>query len=247
MKILSKVPLRLVKQDGVTWSTLTEGYAQNSDYMSAFQCFSGMQRAGFKPDATTFLCLLSACSHLGLVNEGCLHFQSMREHYGIAPTLEHYNSMVDLFGHAGYLNEAEDLLETIPFQHNLVGWTSLLSSCRTHANMDLGKRCFDHLITLNCENATGFVLMLNIYGHAGMWENVEEMEELRIHANAWKQPAKASIEIDFQVHEFIVGDRIHSKSDDINAKLRRLEMQLREEGYKPRCDLVTLTQFTNVI
>lgn len=222
----------------VTWNILIGGFALHSNYTMASFYFENMLQGGLKPDEVTFTWLLSACRHLGLVREGCLHYKSMKEQYGIAPRRDHYDSMVDVFGQAGHLNEAEDLLETIPFAANRVGWTSLLDSCRKHGNVHVGRRCFDQIMRVDRGHAAAYVHLANIYSHAGMWEDLEKVKDLRRHANVWKKPAKAVIEIGNQVHAFVVGDKTHSQSDAIYAKLKTLGNEMRKEGYSPQVDLV---------
>lgn len=228
----------LPRQDVVTWSAMIAGFAQHSNYKLASQFFEDMQQEGLSPNEVTFLSLLSACNHVGEVDEGCQHFRSMRKDHGIMPALEHYYSMVDLLGQAGHSDEAEDLLESIPFQQNIVGWTSLLGSCKAHGNVYLGRRCFEHVVRIDPGYATGYLLMSDIYAQAGMWQDAEKVEELRRSANAWKKPAKAFIEVDNEVHGFIVDDKTHPQSDDIYAKLRSLSVQIRDQGYMPHTDLV---------
>lgn len=236
---------RLPKQNVVTWSALMSGYAQNGDYLSVLRYFQEMQHEGLDPDDVSFLSLLAACSHKGLLETGCAHFKAMRDEHGIEPTIKHHNSMVDLLGHAGLLNEVEDLLETIPFQSNLVGWTSLLTSCRRHFDIGVGQRSFNRFTMMDRGNATGYVLMGNIYSQVGMWEDAEEIEQLRMCANGWKKPGKAFIEIDDEVHDFSVGDKTHPQSSAIYAKLESLSLQMKEQGYKPRVDLVLDTLSEN--
>lgn len=222
---------RLPTRDAVTWSALLSGHALLGDYISASQCFMNMQQTGLKPTGVTYLNLLSACSHVGLVDEGCLYFKLMRTRHEIIPTLEHYTVMVDLLGRAGCLNEAEDLLETLPCCPNIVTWTSLLGSCRRHVNVEIGRRSFDRIVTMEGRSAASYVLMSNIYVDAGMREESKKVEELRMCGNVWKKPAKAFIEIGDQVHDFIVGDDTHPRSADIYAKLNVLSMSMKEEGY----------------
>lgn len=229
---------RLPERDVVTWSALIAGYAQHCNYVMSVQCFEAMQQTGLKPNGVTFLCLLSACSHLGLVENGCFHFRKMKEEHGLSPTIDHHNSMVDVLGRGGLLMEAEDLLETIPFRSNLVGWTSLLGSCKTHRNVTLGRRCFDCIVTMKDESARSYVLMSSIYIHAGMRADAEKVEEMRRCVNLWKKPAKAFIEMDSQVHDFTVGDTTHPQIDAIHEKLGTLNVQMREEGYVPALDLI---------
>lgn len=222
---------RLRKRDVVTWSAMIGAYAQHSDYQSALQCFKHMQQTGLKPNDVTFLSLLSACSLVGRVEEGCLHFKAMTMDYSITPMLEHYTCLIDLLGQAGYLNEAEDLLESMPLRSGTVGWTCLLGSCRTHGIVELAKRCFDYVVTMNSGNGAGYLFMSTIYAHACMSEHADRVKELRKQANAWKKPAKAFIEVDNQVHGFIVADKTHPHSQQIYQKLKALSMKMREEGH----------------
>lgn len=228
----------LPMQDGVSWSALMAGYAQHNDYLEALRCFKSMQECDHKPDEVTLVCLLSACCRGGLIDEGFLHFEYMRDSLGLQPTVEHYNPLVDLLGGVGALHEAEDLLETLPFQKNMVGWVALLASCRKHSNQDIGRRCFDRVVEIDPANAAAYVIMSNIYARASLLKEAQNVEELRRLANAWKKPAKAFIEIDSQVHEFMVGDQTHPQNDAIRTKLRGLNTQLKKEGHRPHFDLV---------
>eukprot|EP00250_Pteridium_aquilinum_P008334 c17860_g2_i1 orf=1063-3228(+) len=222
---------RLQKKDVITWNALIAGYTQICDYKQVAYCIEDMQRGGLKPDEVTFLCVLSACGHAGLVREGSTHFKSMIENHGILPLLEHFNIMVDILGHAGLFSEAEDLLESIPFQSNLTGWTSLLCSCEMNCNVAIGSRCFEHVLRQDREFAPAYVHMLNLYSNANMWEDAHRIQTLKRHANSWKKPGKAYVEINKQVHQFTVGDKTHPCSDLIHAKLKELYPQLREEGF----------------
>ena len=149
------------------------GCAQQSDYSLAFQLFQdNMLQLRLETNVVTFLCLILAGSRGGLLYEGLLHLNSMQGHHHITPMLEHYNLLVDLLGQKGYLNEVEDLLETIPFQHNAIGWTSLLSSCKHHVNLNVARWCFDRCIMLEKENVVGYVLLSSIYANVGPTQEV---------------------------------------------------------------------------
>eukprot|EP00250_Pteridium_aquilinum_P007629 c17301_g1_i1 orf=537-3779(-) len=228
---------RLPERDEVTWSTLISGHSKHCDYVLASQCFRDMQDEGLKPNAGVYLSLLSACSHASLLNEGCFYFKSMQQGYGIIPTPEHYVVLIELFGKGGCLKEAEELLEILPSGSNTVGWTSLLGSCKKYGFVDLAKQCFEHLITMRSESSSGYVLMSSIYADAGMGEAAKEVAILRKRADVWKQPAKAYIEIDNQVHDFAVGDATHPRSEEIYAELGRLNTQLKHDGYSPCVNL----------
>lgn len=220
---------RLSRHSVVTYNAMLAACAEHGEYGSSIQLFDCMKDAGVKPNDVTFICLLSACRSLELVDEGCYHFASMRGDHGIVPGLEHYGCMVDILGHTGYLNEAEDLLETTHFACNLVGWTSLLTACRAHdGDVNLGKRCFDHAVSIDTGNAAVYVLMSNIYAHAGLQENAEKVERLRRRQNMWKIPGRAFIEIDKKVHEFAVGDNSHPHIEEIRLKVKALGIKISE-------------------
>lgn len=202
------------------------GYGQNYDRKLAMQCFEDMQHESVKPNHVTFVNLLAACSRVGLVEEACYQFKSMQEDHGIFPTAYHYNCIVELLGRAGLLIEAEDLLQSVPFQLYLVGLTSLLNHCNRHGNVEVGKWCFDSIYTIDSRFAAGYSLMSNIYTDAGLWEDAVRIEELRNFVNAWKKPGKACVEIGNKVHNFTVGDKSHPQSKEIYAKLKRLHEQM---------------------
>lgn len=232
--VFEKMPMR----DRISWSTLITGYAQHNDCSEALRCYESMLEYGVQPDEIILVCVLSACSRGGFIDEGFTHFKSMRDSLGLQPTVEHYNPLVDLLGGVGALHEAEDLMETLPFKKNMVGWVTLLAASRDHSNQGIARRCFDHVVEIDPANASAYVIMSNIYTRAGLLEEAQSVEELRRLANAWKKPAKAYIEIDNRVHEFIVGDKTHPQRDAIYTKLNALNARLKEEGYRPKLDLV---------
>ncbi|KAH7284086.1 hypothetical protein KP509_34G039000 [Ceratopteris richardii] len=220
----------LQSPDIVCWGTMITSFAQHNDYESAVRCFQDMEKHGHFPNAVIFTCLLTACCHANRVQEGCQHFRSIREHYGLLPTSEHYCSMVELLGHGCFFDEAEDLIESIPFESNIVGWISLLASCRRHGYLELGKRCFQHAVRISPGYSTEYRLMESLYDDAGLSDYADQIEELRISANAWKKPAKAFIEIDNNVHGFIVGDKTHPHNHDIYTKVDELSNKIKNVG-----------------
>lgn len=58
-----------------------------------------MRRTDIKPDSTIFLAVLTACSHVGLVEEGLEYFSVMRSSDLLEPPkLKHYAPVVNLLG-----------------------------------------------------------------------------------------------------------------------------------------------------
>jgi hypothetical protein len=128
-----------------------------------FSSFTRMAAEGIRPDSVTFIVLLIACSHAGLVEEGKLYFDLMTDVYGLAPSLEHYTCMVDLLGRAGHLESAVRLIENVAPRHRSRLWPILLGSCRKWENSKLGRWVFEHSVKLNGDDASSYVCMSNIY------------------------------------------------------------------------------------
>ncbi|KAI5056985.1 hypothetical protein GOP47_0028803 [Adiantum capillus-veneris] len=133
--------LTLPNQSVVSWSALISGYSEHGSFLQARQCLKQMQGWGFKPVDMTFTSMLAACSQEGKLEEGNDLFESMKEHFGIQPSLEHYNCMLQLLGCAGHLKEAEYVLKTMPLAADICSWTTLLIACRSFGEVQLGRKC----------------------------------------------------------------------------------------------------------
>ena len=160
----------------VTWTSIISGFCHSNDVKSVSRYFLGMKRGGFKPNDVTLVCLLSAYSHDGLVEEACDLFSSMMEDPNVYLKVEHYNCVVDILGRENMLDQGKELLISMPFHLNLVGWKSLLRHCKTFGNVELGRECFDNIIALDVGNSFAYALMVDIYVDAGMWEDVNQLQ-----------------------------------------------------------------------
>jgi len=156
------------------------------------------------------------------VEEGYRYFNCMKQHYHITPIMEHYSCMIDLLGRAGRLDEAKGLMDKMPIKPNAALWTSLHCSCRWHNNVELGERVAECIFELNPNDATPYVLLSNIYYAVGRWSDIEEVWRMMKGRGIKKTPGCSWIEINKQVHVFLVGDRSHPKIQKIYAELERL-------------------------
>ncbi|KAH7292369.1 hypothetical protein KP509_29G064900 [Ceratopteris richardii] len=162
LKNASCVYCRLSNIDSVTWNALIAGHAEHGDNRIVQHLLKSMDNEGVSPDSTTFLSILSSIGHMGLLIEGRSVFQIMQDDYGVLPMLSHFNCLVDLLGRAGLVKEAEDLLQSMPQTPDIIGWTSLLGHCETHSDFEVGKRSYNNFVSLNNEDATGYVLVWKI-------------------------------------------------------------------------------------
>ncbi|KAJ7285387.1 hypothetical protein O6H91_05G047000 [Diphasiastrum complanatum] len=160
------------EQDVVSWTAMIAGYAQQGLAKEALTLLEQMQREGLQPNEATYVSVLSACSHSGLVDKGRQLFQSMCKDQGVTPTLDHYTCMVDLLGRAGCLSDAEDLISKIPIEPDAVVWMTLLGAARNHGHVEIGRRAFDHVLKLEPENAAAHVLLSNVYAAAAQRDEI---------------------------------------------------------------------------
>lgn len=153
---------RTAERDLVTWTAMIAGYARHGLGKEAHQLFEEM-KVDVDPNNITFINILDACSHGGLVGESYYQFHSMSKDYHITPSLEHYNCIIDLLGRAGQLHEAEELINDLPYSSTAITWITLLSACRLHLDMELGERVAKRIFELEPASAVPYVLLSNIY------------------------------------------------------------------------------------
>ncbi|XP_050206440.1 pentatricopeptide repeat-containing protein ELI1, chloroplastic [Mercurialis annua] len=229
---------RIKHKDVVIWNSMISGYATHGFTRDALQLFDEMCKLGYRPTDITFIGILSACGHSGLVNEGWELFRLMKKEYGIEPKIEHYGCMVNLLGRAGQLKEAYELVKKMEIDPDPILWGTLLGACRLHGNLTLGEEIAEFLISQNLANSGTYVLLSNIYAATGNWENVAKMRTLLKDSGIEKEPGCSSIEVGNNVHEFLAGDLRHRKSKEIYMMLEEIDSWLKAQGYKPHTDLV---------
>ncbi|XP_074271962.1 pentatricopeptide repeat-containing protein At4g16470 isoform X1 [Silene latifolia] len=221
----------------ITWTSLISGYGHNGKIAKVFELFHEMIKEGLRPNYVTFLAVLSACSHGGLVDEGWKYFSSMRKDYGIQPHEKHYAAMVDLLGRAGRLGDAYNFINSSPCKENPVVWGSLLGACRTHGNVELLKLSAKKFFDLETENAGKYVVLSNSYASYGLWENVAEVWGLMRDFGVKKDPGYSKIEVQNEVHVFFKGDNTHVEAENTYQMLNELTCVIKDRGYNP--ELIT--------
>ncbi|KAF8698987.1 hypothetical protein HU200_034819 [Digitaria exilis] len=226
-------------KDIVVWNAMINGYAMHGHSRKAVEMFNQLLAQGLWPTDISFIGVLNACSHSGLVDEGRKFFESMEQEYGIEPKIEHYGCMVDLLGRAGLIEEAFQLVQSMKrIKPDAVMWLSLLAACRLHKNMALGQRIADYLVANGLANSGMYILLSNIYAAVGNWQEVGRVRSMMKASGIQKEPGCSAIEIGRQVTEFVAGDTSHERTDEIYAKLEEVNGLVKEHGHVPQTELV---------
>ncbi|KAJ0972724.1 hypothetical protein J5N97_020683 [Dioscorea zingiberensis] len=222
----------------ITWSSMMLAYGIHGQGRKALELFPEMLQSGIRPNRITFVSILYACSHAGLVEEGRQFFYLMGREYLLDPDVKHYTCMIDLLGRAGKLDEAIELIENTPIEKDEGLWGAFLGACRIHGNIGLAEKAAKALLELSPRNSGYYVLLSNIYAKAGRWEDVAKMRELMTSMRLKKTPGWTWIEINNKIHQFSVGDKSHPQSKEIYEMLKILSEKLELAGYVPDTDFV---------
>ncbi|KAA8519624.1 hypothetical protein F0562_013931 [Nyssa sinensis] len=228
--LFDKIPVK----DLVSWTVMIAGYGMHGFGSEAVATFNEMRHAGIEPDEVSFISILYACSHSGLLDEGRKFFNIMRNDCSIEPKLEHYACMVDLLARSGKLSKAYSFIEKMPIEPDATIWGSLLCGCRIYHDVKLAEKVAEHVFELEPENTGYYVLLANIYAEAEKWEEVQKLRKRIGRYGLRKNPGCSWIEIKGKVHIFVARNNSHPQAKKIEYLLKKLRKKMKEEGYFPK-------------
>lgn len=215
----------------VSWTTMISGCAMNGQFEEALDLFYQMRSLGLKPNHITFLAVLQACTHAGFLDKGWEFFNMMTIVYDISPGLDHYSCMADLLGRKGMLKEALEFVLNMPIEPDAAILSALLSACKVHQNIEIGKYVASRLFEMDPQEAAPYVGMANIYASTGKWDRVAMIRLLMKHNKVSKSPGESLIQINGKTRRFTVEDRSNSEGVLIFTLLDDLALQLKDDGY----------------
>lgn len=225
--------------DVVLWTTMINAHGMYGHGKKAIDLFSSMEAQGLVPDHITFLAILHACSHSGLIDEGKRYFDIMKNEYQLEPWPDHYACFVDLLGRANRLEEAYRFVNSMQGKPTAEVWCALLGACRIHSNKELGEIASRKLLELEPENPGNYVLISNVLAASGRWKDVQEVRMRMKESGLKKNPGCSWIEIGNKIHKFTARDKSHPHSLKIYQKLAQVTKTLEmEAGYVAQTKLV---------
>ncbi|KAG5577518.1 hypothetical protein H5410_057652 [Solanum commersonii] len=218
LQVFHEIPIR----NSLTWTAAIGALAYHGNGHDALSYFLKMVDSGLRPDDVTFLGVLSACRHGGLVEEGRKFFAQMTTKFNIPPKSKHYSCMVDLLGRAGLLEEAYELVQGVSNEADASVWGALCFACRVHRNIEMGEKAALKLLELDPGDSGTYVLLANMYVEANMQQKARDVRKMMGERGLQKTPGCSSVEVNGNIFEFFVTDKTHPQSDQIYECLIQL-------------------------
>lgn len=231
------------QRDLISWNGMIAAYAHHGCGKEAINLFNEMQESGFHANDVTYVGLLSACSHAGLVEKGLKFFDELVKNKSIQVREDHYTCLIDLCGRAGRLKEAFKIIEGLGEKASMSVWGALLAGCNVHGDADIGKVAAKKIIKIEPDNAGTYSLLSNMYASVGKWKEAAYVRMKMKDKGLKKQPGCSWIEVSNKVHVFVVGDKSHTQSEEIDYLLLDLHAKMKKTGDMPDDDLLVHVDF----
>ncbi|CAJ1949296.1 unnamed protein product [Sphenostylis stenocarpa] len=222
----SKIFNGMKMNDIISWTAMINGYAEHGYSQEAINLFEKISSVGLMPDYVTFIGVLTACSHAGMVDLGFYYFLKMTNEYQISPSKEHYGCIIDLLCRAGQLSEAEHIIRSMPFHTDDVVWSTLLRACRENGDVDRGRWTAEQLLRLDPNSAGTHITLANIYAAKGRWKEVSDIRKLMKSKGVIKERGWSWINVNDQLNTFVAGDQAHPHSEHITTILELLSANI---------------------
>ena len=182
-------------RDTLTWNSIIFGLATHGFAESALKVFDDMLIEGFRPNDVTFLGVLIACAHSGMVDKGLGYFHSMREGHGVEPEMKHYGCVVDLLSRSGDLEKAFEFIEEMPVRPDPVIWRTLLGACKVHGNVGLAEVVSEKLVEVDDRNSGNYVLLSNAYASVNRWDEAMKVRAMMTGSDKGRMPGCSSVDV----------------------------------------------------
>ncbi|KAK8691763.1 hypothetical protein V6N13_075261 [Hibiscus sabdariffa] len=223
----------LTSKNLVSWNTMLTGYAQHGYAREALDIYGMMQRADVKPNDVTFIGLLSTCAHAGLLKEGLYYYDSMIRDHGIVPRLEHLASIVNLLARKGETRRAYEFIRSFPMEPGKVVWRCLLSGCKIHKDLVLGRLAAEKILSIDPEDTSAHIMLSNIYAEAKMWDKIAQLRKIMKEKAMKKDTGCSWTELKNKMYSFSASHSTKFEGVDLIEVLNQLTIHLFDAEYLP--------------
>ncbi|WOL13378.1 hypothetical protein Cni_G22148 [Canna indica] len=215
------------ERDVYVYTAMISGMSNHGQVEKALKLFSRMEEEGVRPNEVTFICIISACARMGLVDQGKEIFESMHQFYNMQPGVEHYGCLVDLLGRAGLIEDAEKVVREMPMKPDSYVLGALLNACAMYGKAELGKEAVESIKNLGLDHSGVHVMISNLYALTYRWGDVIKARTAMEVRQVMKVPGCSMVEVDGVACEFVAGDRSHSQMEEIISVIKGVDKQLR--------------------
>ncbi|KAL2515624.1 Pentatricopeptide repeat-containing protein [Forsythia ovata] len=216
-----------------SWTALIQGLANDGQGKRALEFYNLMLKENIVPNNVTFIAVLCACSHAGLVDEGRGLFASMSRDFGIEPRIEHYGCVVDMLGRTGLIDVAYQFIKNMPIKPNAIIWRTLLASCRVHKNVEIGEESLKNAVRLESAHSGDYILLSNLYASVGRSDDATSLRNEMKVLGIKKNPGCSYLELDGVVHEILAEDKRHEDFEEIYRATEDMIKHIKQAGYVP--------------
>lgn len=232
----------MVQRNAVSWNSMIAAFARHGHGSEALQLYEKMESEGIKPTDVTYVSLLHACSHVGLIDEGMEFLDLMSSAHGFTPRIEHYSCVVDMLGRAGLLKEAKEFIEGLSVKPKALLWQALLGACGVQGDLATGQYAAENLLLEEPDSLSAYVLLAKLYSSEGKWEGRARISKKMKEMGIKKDAGLSWIEVGKETHTFVAEDKAHAESEDIYEMLGELASLVGEEEHllDENCDLYGL-------
>ncbi|KAM0936871.1 putative tetratricopeptide-like helical domain superfamily, DYW domain-containing protein [Dioscorea sansibarensis] len=225
-------------REPISWTSMIIALAQHGFGEEAIKLFEEMLFSGIQPDHITYVGVISACTHAGLVEEGKSYYAMMQNKHKIEPTSSHYACMIDLFARSGLLKEAEEFIKALPMEPDAIAWGSLLAACKVHKNADMAKFAAKKLLAIDPENSGAYSALANVYSACGRWNDAAKIWKLMKDKGVKKEQGFSWLQIQNKVHVFQAEDVHHPQRDAIYEMAAKIWKEIKKAGFVPNTQSV---------
>lgn len=219
---------RITGKDRVLYNTMMGGFAHHGLVNETIRVFEEMLHVGIRPDAITFIAILSACRHAGLVEEGEKYFNSMVRSHGVSPEIDHYSCMIDLLGRAGRLDKALSLIERMEVEPDAIIWGTFLNACKMNRNVELAREAEEKLLRMEEDNGARYVQLANTYAAEGEWSEMERIRRKMRGMEVKKHAGCSWVYVENKVKIFVSNDRFHPEAEATYSMLETLNVEMKD-------------------
>ncbi|KAI5652299.1 hypothetical protein M9H77_29486 [Catharanthus roseus] len=215
------------QKDLVYWNSMIAACAHHGCGREAIELFEEMRNMGLKPNDVTYLGLLTACSHAGLLEEGFKYFDMLVSDRSTRLREDHYTCLIDLYSRAGRFKEALDFIEQLPVKLSVISWGAILAGCNVHGNANIVKLVADKILEAEPEDPRSYTMLSSMYAHSERWNEAAKLRTIMNSQGLKKQPGCSWIDVLNQVHVFVAGDDSHSQGALIYSLLGTLHRKMK--------------------